>query len=150
MTHPTVDFINFLSTIFSKISVFLFANIRHVSSANSVVLKLDTFGKSLTCSEKSRGDKIEPCGKPQLICWVWDLHLLLLYIGLAQVNNFQKVIVGALECRSNVPTSTAAQNGQQYHKLLRDQGKLHKLVFSGAGFLRYTQLCHKLQILLIL
>jgi len=63
MTHPTVDFI-------SKISMFLFANIGHVSSANSVVLKLDTFGKPLTYSEKSRGDKIEPCGKPQLICYL--------------------------------------------------------------------------------
>jgi len=41
-----------------------------VSSANSVVSKLDTFGKSITYSEESRGDKIEPCGKPQLICWV--------------------------------------------------------------------------------
>ena len=66
------------------------------------------------------------------------------------LNNFQKVVVGALECHSNVPTSTAEQNGQQQQKLLRDQGKLHKLVFSGPGFLRYTQLCHKLQILLIL
>ena len=76
--------------------------------------------------------------------------ILLLYIVLAYVNNFQKVVVGALECHSKVPTSTAAQNGQQYQKLLRDQGKLHKLVFSGSGFLRYTKLCHKLQILLIL
>jgi len=32
----------------------LFANIKHVSSANSVVLKLDTFGKSLTYSEKRK------------------------------------------------------------------------------------------------
>ena len=124
--------------------MFFFANIRHVSSANRVVLKLDTFGKSLTYSEKSRGDKIEPSGKPQLICWVGIYTYLLLYIVLAYVNNFQKVVVGALECHSNVPTSTAAQNGQQYQKLLRDQGKLHKLIFSGPGFLRYTQLCHKL------
>jgi len=49
-----------------------------------------------------------------------------MYIVLAYVNNFQKVVVGALECHSNVPTSTAAQNGQQYQKLLKDQGKLHK------------------------
>jgi len=105
----------------------LFANIRHVSSANSVVLKLDTFGKSLTYSEKSRRDKTEPCGKPQLICWVWDLHLFTI---LAYVNNFQKVVVGAPECHSDVPTSRAAQNGQQYQKLLRDQGNLHKLVWS--------------------
>jgi len=53
----------------------LFPNIRHVSSANCAVLKLDTFGKSLTYSERNKGDKIKPCGKPQLICWVWDLHL---------------------------------------------------------------------------
>ena len=103
MTHPTVNF--FWSTIFSKISMFLFANIGHVSSANSVVLKFDTFGKSLTYSEKNRGDKIDPCGKPKLICWVWDLHYLLLYIVLAYVNNFQKVVVGALECHRNVPTN---------------------------------------------
>jgi len=103
--------------------MFLFANIRHVSSANRLVLKFDTLGKSLTYS---RGDKIYPCGKSQLICWVWDLHYLLLYIVLAYVNNFQKVLVGARECHRNVPTSTAAQNGQQYQKRLKDQGKLHK------------------------
>ena len=106
--------------------MFLFANIRHVSSANSVVLKCDTFGKSLTYSEKSRGDKIDPCGKPQLICWVWDLHLVTTVYVLAYVNNFQKVVVGALECHRNVPTSTAERNGQQHQKLLKDQGKLHK------------------------
>jgi len=55
--------------------MFLFANVRHVSSANSVVSKLDTFGESLTYNENSRGDKTDPYGKPQLICWVWDLHL---------------------------------------------------------------------------
>ena len=125
MTHPTVNLLISWSTIFSKISMFLFANIRHVSSANSVVLKCDTFGKSLTYSEKSRGDKIDPCGKPQLICWVWDLHLVTTVYVLAYVNNFQKVVVGALECHRNVPTSTAEQNGQQYQKLLKDQGKLH-------------------------
>ena len=123
--------------------MFLFANIGHVSSANRVVLKLDTFGKSLTYSEKSRGETIDLLG-------LGSTQYLLLYIALAYVNNFQKVVVGALECHSNVPTSTAAQNGQQHQKLLRDQGKLDKLIFSGPGFLRYTQLCHKLQILLIL
>ena len=45
--------------------------------------------------------------------------------------------MGALECHSKVPTSTEAQNGQQYQKLLRDQGKLHKLVFSGPGFSQF-------------
>ena len=90
--------------------MFLFGNIRHVSSANSVVLKFDTFDKSLTYSEKSRGDKIDPCGKPQLIWWVWDLHLFTTNIVLAYVNSFEKVVVGALECHSNVPTSIAAQN----------------------------------------
>jgi len=48
------------STILSKISMFLFANTRHVSLANSGVLKFDTFGKSFTYSENSRGYEIDP------------------------------------------------------------------------------------------
>ena len=128
--------------------MFLFANIRHASSANSVVLKFDTFGKSLTCSEKRREMKLILVASHNRSAGFGIYTYLLLYIVLACVNNFHKVVVGALECHSNVPTSTAAQNGQQYQKLLKDQEKLHKLVFSGPGFLRYTQLCHKLQILL--
>ena len=92
--------------------MFLFANIRHVSSANSVVLKFDSFGKSLTYSEKNRGDKIDPCGIHNWSSGFGIYTYLQLCIVLAYVNNFQKVVVGALECHSNVPTSTAAQNGQ--------------------------------------
>jgi len=52
----------------------LFANNRHVSSANSAGLKFDAFGRSfIDCKEQ--GDRIDPCDKPQVICWIWDLHL---------------------------------------------------------------------------
>jgi len=102
--------------------MFLFANNIHVSSANSVVLKCDTFGKSL-----------KRAGEIKLILvashnWSaeFGIYTYLLYIVLAYVNNFQKVVVGALECHRNFPTSTAKQNGQQYQKLLKDQGELHK------------------------
>ena len=48
-----------------------------VSSANRIVLLFFIdMGKSFVYTMNSNGPRIDPCGTPQTISWVWDLQFL--------------------------------------------------------------------------